>query len=188
MIELGTILKWVVTVPKVRGIFASNLSDQLQRLGDLEYSAAIRAFREMRISSDPRGEWIMGLTLLRNAFEKFTAASQVSRTRKALDMMLSVYTLNLRTPPYERGGERSVITALTIAVAYHIDGNALVRDWATQTMSSFDSYRNRYVEARYREGAGSGNIGAAEERRARVEKEMSELRHDLADVCRTLGA
>jgi hypothetical protein len=189
MVELGAILEWVVTVQKVRGILASSLSDQLQRLGDLEYSAAIRAFREMSISSEPRGEWIMGLTLLRDAFGKFVAASQVSKTRRTLDMMLSVYTLNLRTPPYERAGERAVITALTIAVAYHIDGNAsLVRDWASQTMSSFDSYRDRYVEARYREGAGSGNIGAAEERRTRVENEMSKLRHDLADICRTLGA
>jgi hypothetical protein len=188
MVELGAILEWVATVQKVRGILASSLSDQLQRLGDLEYSAAIRAFREMSISSEPHGEWIMGVTLLRDAFGKFFAASQVSKTRRALDMMLSVYTLNL-TPPYERAGERAVITALTIAVAYHIDGNeSLVRDWASQTMSSFDSYRDRYVEARYREGAGSGNIGAAEKRRTRVEKEMSKLRHDLANICRTLGA
>lgn len=189
MTELSTIIEWVATVQKVRGILASSLSDQLQRLGDLEYSAAIRAFREMSISSDPHGEWIMGVTLLRDAFGKFIAASQVSKKERALDMVLSVFTLNIRTPPYERAGERAVITALTIAVAYHIDGNAgLVTDWASQTMRSFDSYRDRYVEARYREGAGSGNIGAAEERRARVENEMSELRHDLANICRTLGA
>ena len=189
MVELGSILEWVATVQKVRGILASSLSDQLHRLGDLEYSAAIEAFHEMSISSDPHAEWIMGLTLLRGAFRKFIAASQVSKTRRALDMVLSVYTLNLKIPPYEKAGERAVITVFTVAVAYHVDGNvSLAREWASQTMSSFDAYRDRYVEARYREGAGSGNIGAAEERRARVENELSRLRHDLANICRTLAA
>jgi hypothetical protein len=155
----------------------------------MDYAAAIKAFRDMALSAAPDREWTMGVTALRLALEKFQATAQPSAGRRLLDRFLTVYTLGLRIPGWEKAGESCVVIALTIAAAYRVERNrALVEQYCRIARQQFESYQRLYIEERYAEAIGSGRAGPAEERKKRAEEEMSALSLDLDNVCRRLAS
>ena len=115
----------------------------LQEMGEVNYSAAIRALQDAKKSNNPRREIESAITSLRQAFFAFRRAGE----KQGIGSWLTHGILGLfdtRSKPHRRACE----TALLIATIYYaLSNDELAKDYCQEATKSFDRYAKERIDS-----------------------------------------
>jgi hypothetical protein len=167
---------------------SDDLGEFLVNLGELDYRAAITAFRDSTISAVPEREITIGLTCLRMAHQKFY---EVAKRKSVLsyfgDTLLTTLTFGGATPSRLKGAEKCVEVSLILAASYSALGEkSMITNYVRSAREVFDTYAKLYVQHAGAKLGMSGIGSAMSTEMDKAEQQISGLRERLSSVCREL--
>lgn len=185
-LELTLILlsKKFPVISEVKNLVWDEIAILLLEIGELEYQAAIKAFRESKVSRTPEREIEMGITCLRLAKEKFDSLAQKKSFKEGL---ATAFSMGAYKPNYLKASERSIEVSLLLAFCYKNLGDInLTKHYLEEVLKSNAIYGKKYAEYRIDATMGPWLKTRSDERDLEIKTNVKKSNQMIEELCKKI--